>query len=190
MRADNDLVVSILSFLFITLAGQGQTLAANTDITAEDIIRMDDARDIYQTNCAACHGFDGIPMMPGIPNFSAGDRLEKPDQELFASVQNGKEPESGGVPMPPWQGTLSEEEILTVLNYIRVIKGDLVFQDVCMSCHGATVPAMAESIPQAMDNLKQHEGPFNLCKGTDTDNMIEREDIISVIQFLAGVPKK
>jgi len=190
MRADHDLLASILSFLFVTLACQGQVLAANTGITAEDIARMDDARDIYQANCAACHGFDGIPMMPGIPNFSAGERMEKADQELFASVQNGKESESGGIPMPPWQGALSEEEILAVLNYIRVVKGDLVFQDVCTSCHGATMPPMAESIPLTMEKLNQHQGPFNLCKGTDTDNMIEREDIISVIQFLTGVSKK
>ena len=189
MRADHDLLASILSFLFVTLACQGQVLAANTGITAEDIARMDDARDIYQANCAACHGFDGIPMMPGIPNFSAGERMEKADQELFTSVQNGKESESGGIPMPPWQGALSEEEILAVLNYIRVVKGDLVFQDVCTSCHGSTMPPMAESIPLTMEKLNQHQGPFNLCKGTDTDNMVEREDVISVIQFLAGVSK-
>ncbi len=190
MRADNNLVASIFSFLFVTLACQGQALAANTGITAEDIMRMDDARDIYQSNCAACHGFDGMPIMPGVPNFSKGDRLEKADQELLVSVQNGKESDSGGIPMPPWQGALSEEEMLAVLDYIRVIKGDLVFQDNCMSCHDSSVPHVAESIPLTIEKLNQHEGPFNLCKGTDTDNMIEREEIISVIQFLAGVSKK
>lgn len=189
MRADSDVLASLLSFLFVTLVCQGQALAANTGITLEDIARMDDARDIYQTNCAACHGFDGIPMMPGIPNFSTGERLEKGDQKLLVSMQNGKESESGGIAMPPWQGTLDDEEIQAVLAYIRIIKGDLVFQDNCMSCHGSSVPPVAESIPDTMDKLNTHQGPFNLCKGTDTDNMIEREEIISVIQFLDGVSK-
>ena len=189
MRADSDVLASLLSFLFVTLVCQGQALSANTGITAEDIARMDDARDIYQTNCAACHGFDGIPMMPGIPNFSKGDRLEKGEQELLASMQNGKESESGGIAMPPWQGTLDDEEMQAVLAYIRVIKGDLVFQDICMSCHSSTVPPAAESIPHTMERLNMHQGPFNLCKGTDTDNMIEREDIISVIRFLDGISK-
>ncbi len=150
---------------------------------------MDDARDLYQASCAACHGFDGTPIMPGIPNFSRGERLEKSDQELLASVQNGQQSESGGVAMPPWKGTLSDEEMLGVLNYIRVINGDPVFQDNCLSCHDSSVPPVAESIPKTMEKLNKYQGPFNLCKGTDTDNTMERQDIISVIRFLAGVSK-
>ncbi len=190
MSADFDILAPILAFLLITIIWQSQALAAHSGITADDIARLDDARDIYQTNCAACHGFDGIPMMPGIPNFSGGERLGKADQELMASMQNGKESESGGIAMPPWQGTLSDEEMLAVLNYIRVIKGDLVFQDICMSCHSSEIPPAAESIPETVEQLDLHQGPFNLCKGTDTDSMIEREDIISVIRFLDGVAKQ
>ncbi len=189
MRTDSNLLALLLPLLFVTLVFQGQALAANTGITAEDIARMDDARDIYQANCAACHGFDGIPIIPGVPNFSTGERLDKSEQKLLASMQNGKESESGGIAMPPWKGTLDDEEMQAVLDYIQVIKGDLVFQDNCMSCHSSTVPPAAESIPHTREKLDMHQGPFNLCKGTDTDNMIEREDIISVIRFLDGVSK-
>ncbi len=104
-------------------------------------------------------------------------------------MQNGKESETGGIAMPPWKGTLSDEEMLEVLNYIRVIKGDLVFQEVCTSCHSNAVPPVSEAIPSTVEKLNLHQGPFNLCKGTDTDNMIEREDVISVIRFLDGVTK-
>ncbi len=190
MNADFDILTPLLAFLLVTLACQGQALAANAGVSVDDIARLDDARDIYQSSCAACHGFDGVPIMPGIPNFSNGERMEKADQELLASIQNGKESESGGIAMPPWQGTLSDEEMLAVLNYIRVIKGDLVFQDICMSYHSSEIPPAAESIPETVEQLNLHQGPFNLCKGTDTDSMIEREDIISVIRFLDGVAKQ
>jgi cytochrome c553 len=187
MNAYSKRLVSIFSFSLVSIILQGQTLAANTGISAEDIARIDDARDLYQSNCAACHGFDGIPIMPGVPNFSNGERLEKADQELLGSLEDGKESESGGMPMPPWKGILSDGEMLAVLDYIRVINGDPVFQDNCMSCHDSSVPPVAESIPKTSAELNSHQGAFNLCTGTDTDNMVERQDIISVIQFLAGV---
>ena len=189
MNAYRKILVSIFSFPLLLIIWQGQALAVNTGISAEDISRMDDARDVYQANCAACHGFDGIPIIPGIPNFSKGERLGKGEQQLFVSMQEGKESESGGIAMPPWKGTLSDEEMRAVLNYIRVINGDLVFQDNCLSCHSSMVPPASESIPETVEKLKLHQGPFNLCTGTDTDNMLEREEMISVIQFLIGVSK-
>ncbi len=182
-----------LAFICLLLAGlmnwQQQAVASNTGISAEDIARIDDARDLYQSNCAACHGFDGVPIMAGVPNFGKNERMEKTDQELLASIKNGKIPESGGVAMPPWNAVLSEEEMAAVLTYVRVINGDPVFQDNCLSCHESSVPPVAASIPKTAENLSSHQGPFNLCKGTDTDNSMEREDIIKVIQFLAGVSR-
>jgi cytochrome c553 len=187
MSADIDMLGPVLTLLMVTIIWQGPALAAHSGVSMDDIARLDDARDVYQTNCAACHGFDGVPMMPGIPNFSGGERLDKAEQELMASMQNGKESESGGIAMPPWQGTLSDEEMLAVLDYIRVIRGDLVFQEICTSCHSNTIPPAADSIPSTVEKLYLHQGPFNLCKGTDLDNMIERDDIISVIRFLGGI---
>jgi len=189
MNAYNKILVSIFSFLLVSIIWQGQSLASDTSISVEDIIKMDDARDVYQASCAACHGFDGIPIMPGIPNFSKGERLEKGDHELLASVQDGKESESGGIAMPSWKGVLNDEEMLGVLNYIRIINGDPVFQDNCMSCHDNGVPSISESIPITVEKLNMHQGPFNLCKGTDTDDLLERQDLINVIQFLIGASK-
>ncbi len=180
-------------YLWMLLSGlmiwQQQALAANTGISAEDIASLDDGRDIYEGNCAACHGFDGVPIMAGVPNFGKNERMEKSDQELLASIKNGKAPESGGVAMPPWTGILDEEEMLSVLTYARVINGVPVFQDNCMSCHESGVPPAASSVPTTSEKLHAYQGPFNLCKETDTDNAMEREDIIKVIQFLAGVSK-
>ncbi len=84
---------------------------------------------------------------------------------------------------------MSDEEMQGVLDYIRVIKGDPVFQDNCLSCHESSVPPVAEQIPKTGEELNMHQGPFNLCSGEDTDNSMEREDLINVILFLAGVSK-
>jgi mono/diheme cytochrome c family protein len=75
MNAYSKLLVFIFSLPLLSITWQGQGLASDTSISAEDIIKMDDARDVFQASCAACHGFDGIPIMPGIPNFSKGERL-------------------------------------------------------------------------------------------------------------------
>ncbi len=182
-------LVSICLLSLIPMIWQQQAFATNAGISADDIASLDDGRDIYEGNCAACHGFDGVPIMAGVPNFGKNERMEKTDQELLATIKYGTTPESGGIAMPAWTGILSDEEMVSVLTYARVINGDPVFQDNCLSCHESSVPPVAASIPKTTEKLNSHQGPFNLCKETDTDNSMEREDIIKVIQFLAGVSK-
>ncbi len=187
MNAYYKTLLSLLSIALLSVFSQGRSLASDSGISAEDIARIDDARDIYQSSCAACHGFDGAPIMAGVPSFANGERLEKGDSELLASIENGKIPEAGGIAMPPWKESLSEDEMESALRYIRVINGDPVFQDNCLSCHDESVPPVADSVPKTLKKLNEHQGPFNLCKGTDTDSEMERQDIVSVIQFLVGV---
>ena len=77
-------------------------------------------RAIYDSYCGACHGFDGLPLLPNTPNFAAGERMEKPDSELLDSIRVGK-----GTVMPPWVGILNDEECEQVLKFIRsIIKTD------------------------------------------------------------------
>ncbi len=189
MNMNNKALLSISLLALILMTWQDHVLAANAGVSEQDIARIDDARDLYQSNCAACHGFDGSPIMAGVPNFAKYERLEKTDQELIASINDGKASDSGGIAMPPWEGALSPEEMQAVLDYIRVIKGDPVFQDTCLSCHESNIPPVAEQIPNTAEKLNMHEGPFNLCSGEDTDDSLEREDLINVILFLAGVSR-
>lgn len=69
---------------------------------------------VYEGYCAACHGFDGIPIMPDTPNFAKAEKMEASDEELLNSIVNGK-----GDVMPPWLGILTEEQCAQVLAYIR-----------------------------------------------------------------------
>jgi hypothetical protein len=68
-----------------------------------------------------CHGFDGIPMMRGTPNFANGERLEETDNQLLESIRKGK-----GI-MPSWAKILDEQERAVVLAYTRMIPGDGLF---------------------------------------------------------------
>ncbi len=190
MNSYREVLVSILSFLLLSTILPGQAVAQNDGVSAEDLARVDATKEIYHANCAACHGFDGTPGMIGVPNFAKGERLEKGDPELLVSMRDGKVTEAAGIAMPPWKGTLSEEEMRAVLGYLRVIKGDTVFQENCSDCHGDSVPPLADTIPRTVEKLEQYGEPFNLCKGLHVDSIMERQDIVSVIQFLLGVTKE
>lgn len=89
----------------IFLSGHGMTDEAPTP---------EIARDAFEEYCAACHGYDGIPNLPGAPNFSIGESMDKNDATLLKSIGEGK-----GDIMPPWKDTLSEAERAAILRYVR-----------------------------------------------------------------------
>jgi mono/diheme cytochrome c family protein len=173
--------------LFMTAS---QAAAAGKGLSPADLARLDTGRDIYHINCAACHGFDGNPILMGVPNFAKEERMEKGDKDLLKSINNGKEAKPPVPAMPPWKGTLSADEQKAVLKYVRVIKGDTVFQENCTACHGSRVPPLADSIPKTVKKLKQYGGTFQLCKGLHAEEMLERPDIVAVIKLMLVLPEK
>jgi cytochrome c6 len=70
---------------------------------------------LYAVHCAACHGPDGTPRMPGAPNFRRFDSLLRPDAQLLQAIRAGK-----GV-MPSYMGILKDREILDVIAYLRTL---------------------------------------------------------------------
>ena len=81
--------------------------------------------DLYTTHCASCHGDGGMGDGP------AGQSLNPPaapiahtsqmlgDDYLFWRISEGGAP--FGSAMPPWAGTLSEENIWDIINYVRAL---------------------------------------------------------------------
>ncbi len=177
-RAGRVMALALVWLCGIGLAGAGDGGASETDFAA-----LNDARDIYQTNCAMCHGYDGIPILPGAPNFASGERLDRPDTELIVSIRDGRET------MPPWRAVLSEQEQIAVLAYTRLIAGDDLFLEHCESCHDSSVPAIANVIPKASEKLSNYGGPWQLCSSLDAEQTMPREDIITVIGYLRGIQK-
>ncbi len=71
---------------------------------------------LYRRHCAACHGNDGRPVLPGAPDFTRLPALMKPDLALMASVRAGK----GG--MPSFGGQLHDREILDIVAHLRTLR--------------------------------------------------------------------
>ncbi|MCB9482809.1 MAG: cytochrome c [Dehalococcoidia bacterium] len=78
--------------------------------------------DVYATYCARCHGeeFDGAGVdAAGLPVQPANLVLHFPqhsDGQHFTVISNGRV-QSG---MPAWSGTLTDEQIWDVINYLRI----------------------------------------------------------------------
>ena len=72
-------------------------------------------RKLYASHCAGCHGSDGVPAMPGAPNFKRAEGMLRPDVQLLNGIKAGK-----GA-MPGFFGILKEQEILDVIAYMRTL---------------------------------------------------------------------
>jgi len=81
-----------------------------------DTLDLAAGQEIFEEFCAACHGFDGIRIIPEAPNFSDGESLDQETPVLLASIRDGK-----GEIMPLWSNDLSERQMLDVLGYIMTL---------------------------------------------------------------------
>lgn len=89
-------------------------------------------KKIFETVCFACHGMDGKPMIPGLPDFTKGEAADgkkladKTDAELAKSIKEGRmQPKTPGAPpMPPFGGgsPLNDKQLSDVIAYIRSLK--------------------------------------------------------------------
>lgn len=71
---------------------------------------------IFRQNCAICHGNEAHGReMNGrmIPSLRNGPAANKSADELYDQILNGK------LPMPPFRGQLSEEDIRKMVVFIR-----------------------------------------------------------------------
>lgn len=70
---------------------------------------------LYASHCAACHGAQGTPLMPGAPDFRRVESLLRPDTQLLRSIRNGQRA------MPAYFGVLKDSEILDVIAHLRTL---------------------------------------------------------------------
>lgn len=111
VRADRgNGVVRCLSYA--AMAGLVAYLAV-APARAADVIK---GAQVYTRHCAACHGPNGISVMPGAPHLARGERLMQPDLTLLGSLKSGKSA------MPAYLGILSDREILDVIAYTRTLR--------------------------------------------------------------------
>ncbi len=76
-------------------------------------------RQIYETNCAACHGADGTGKVLGAADFTDLRLVDnRAPRDFYLIVTQGK----GS--MPAWQGRLSQDERWAVIDYLRTFSYD------------------------------------------------------------------
>lgn len=75
----------------------------------------DNGQQLYMLHCAGCHGMNGISVVPDAKNFSRVELMAQPDQSLLNVIRSGRNM------MPSYLGILSDQEMISVINYIRTL---------------------------------------------------------------------
>ena len=79
-------------------------------------------KQIYESNCLACHGANGKGSIPGVPDFTdRKGRLSKGDSELLSNIITGIQSPGSSMPMPPRGGNsqLTDADLNAALKYIK-----------------------------------------------------------------------
>ena len=89
-------------------------------------------KDLYRTYCWQCHGSQGTGK-----GINAGDNMSvaprdhtdakymsgRNDADLFKAIKEGGPAVNKAVLMPPWGGVLNDDEIHTLVRYLRKLCG-------------------------------------------------------------------
>ena len=127
-----------MTLQFVRLLVCATALAGCKDASAPrdagDASKIARGRELYSSNCAACHGakLEGQPdwrkrlpngRFPAPPHDESGHSWHHTDEVLFAITKNGLVPPNAPADyesdMPAFAGKLSDEEIWAVLAYIK-----------------------------------------------------------------------
>lgn len=188
-----------MRYIFSTAIMVG--LMSTNTLFAEDFV---DGKDLYESNCAVCHGVDGTVSEAGkklepfpARNLRAVSSLVNRD-ELRRMITYGIE----GTSMRPKKYELDALEIESVIDYIQsfdyeasLATGKERFQAVCSSCHGMDGRAMkgvgAKNLVYSKLNL---EGIIHTMRFgrpgtimTSKRHQLSNTDIADVATFVYGM---
>ncbi|MFQ5856241.1 MAG: cytochrome c [Anaerolineae bacterium] len=98
------------------------------------------AGELYQQNCANCHGINGTGAVPGARDLSDADYLRGETPLRFYQIIS-----DGRGSMPGWQEQLSADERWDLAFYIwhfatsaEILgRGEAIYQQNCATCHGS-----------------------------------------------------
>jgi cytochrome c oxidase cbb3-type subunit III len=168
-------------FLIWMVSAFGQTAHVKNPLgTGPEVVSA--GHTLYNRTCTACHGIDGgegerAPALVGDRRFF---RLS--ENSIFETIKGG----IGGTAMPPFSGSLSDDDIWRIVVFIRAMRGSASETDVagnvehgkavfagkggCLKCHmlngqGGTIgPDLSNIGAQVtLQHLRQsltHEGPI------------------------------
>jgi cytochrome c oxidase cbb3-type subunit 3 len=87
------------------------------------------AADNYKAYCVQCHGMEGNGKGVNVRDMSVQPRDHtdakamsgRSDESLFKVIKEGGSSISKSILMPPWAGTLSDEEIKDLVQHLRTL---------------------------------------------------------------------
>jgi cytochrome c oxidase cbb3-type subunit 3 len=87
------------------------------------------AADLYKTYCVQCHGVKGNGNGVNVRDMSVQPRDHTDaqgmkgisDKEAFTAIKEGGPAVTKSVLMPPWGGVLSDEQIRSLVEYLRTL---------------------------------------------------------------------
>jgi cytochrome c oxidase cbb3-type subunit 3 len=102
------------------------TLGMSAALEAAD---AEQGRLLYRNNCAQCHGLEGSGKGINAPHLEVAPRnhtdyeemIARTDEELFKAISEGGQAVNKSVLMPNWGHTLSEDEINSLIAYLRAL---------------------------------------------------------------------
>jgi cytochrome c oxidase cbb3-type subunit 3 len=134
---------------------------------------MTTAHNLFQQNCAQCHGSDGGGAK-GFPNLANADWQWGGDADaVVATIATGRI-----AAMPPWGAVLGEQGVEEVTAYVQKLSGqptdvalatagETRYQQVCAACHGLDGKGMAVlGAPNLTDDVWIYGGDVATIKQT------------------------
>ncbi|MBL4799436.1 MAG: c-type cytochrome [Oleispira sp.] len=112
----------VLTFLQASNARVEKQQPVKSMARTDNTITAQSGKEIYQTNCVACHGVDGKGTIPGVPDFTdKNGRLLKSNDELLNNIISGFQTPGNSMSMPPRGGNsqLSDDDLNSALQYIK-----------------------------------------------------------------------
>lgn len=168
--------IAVLASLFSLFLAYGPGYAGGEAEKAMD------GKAIFHERCAACHGLDGVPLLPDVPEFAKGERLDKTDKELLQSLMQGK-----GM-MPAWGEVLSEQDSERVLSYLKIIPGNKVFDEKCASCHKKGVPALGSGLSN-VGEIDRPAGALEICPACNVESRMTEREMLDVLKYIRTLSK-
>jgi mono/diheme cytochrome c family protein len=98
--------------------------------TAESSLLLSLGKQIYDRDCASCHGATGLGMPPHYPPLAGNQSIQMASavNAIRMVLNGGYPPGTAGNPMPygmpPFAQRLSDDEVAAVVTYIRTSWGN------------------------------------------------------------------